>query len=66
VDGFQSEEDSVLSRLRARLALRRELRSDRRARRRASMGNPGDAAAKARSENFQSGGYFTTRPSRKP
>jgi hypothetical protein len=43
------------------------IRADRRERRRSRVGvSPGDAAARARSFNFQGGGYFTTKPRDKP
>ena len=64
-DGFEDAKDDWVSRYRQRRAERQALRADRRARRKASVGNPGDAAAQARSSNFQSGGYFTSNPPRR-
>ena len=62
-DAFGGAKDGWVSRYRQRRAERRERRVDRKARRTGRLGgNPGDAAARARSSNFQSGGYFTTNP----
>ena len=62
-DGFEDAKDRLVSRYRQRCAERRALRADRRARRKGRLGaSAGDAAAQARSSNFQSGGYFTTNP----
>ena len=66
-DGFEDAKDGWISRYRLRRTERREVRADRRARRKGRLGaSPGDAAAQARSSNFQSGGYFTTNPPPKP
>jgi hypothetical protein len=62
-DGFEEAKDNWVSRYRRRRAERQALRADRRARRKGRLGvSAGDAAAQARSSNFQSGGYFTTNP----
>jgi hypothetical protein len=54
--------DNWSSRMRERLADYRALRDDRRARRRARIGgDAGSAASQAHSDNFQHGGYFTTK-----
>jgi hypothetical protein len=61
-DGVEDANDHWVSRYRQRSA-ERALRADRRARRKGRLGvSAGDAAAQARSSNFQSGGYFTTNP----
>jgi hypothetical protein len=66
-DAFGDAKDGWVSRYRQRRATRRERRADRRARRKGRLGgNPGDAAARARSSNFQSGGYFTTKSGGEP
>jgi hypothetical protein len=62
-DGFENTNDGWVTRYRQRRADRRALRADRRARRKGRSGiSAGDAAAQARSSNFESGGYFTTNP----
>ena len=61
--GSEDAKDNWVSRYRQRRAERQALRADRRARRKERLGiSAGDAAAQARSSNFQSGGYFTTNP----
>ena len=62
-DGSEDAKDNWVSRYRQHRAERQALRADRRARRKGRLGiSAGDAAAQARSSNFQSGGYFTTNP----
>jgi hypothetical protein len=62
-DDWGNAKDGWLARLQQRRQDRRDLRADRRARRKGRIGmNPGDAAERATSSTFTSGGYFTKGP----
>jgi hypothetical protein len=63
VDTSPEVEGGWVSRYRQRSRDRHALRADRRARRRARFGGtPDDAARRAESGNYQSGGFFTKKP----